>query len=96
MVRSKITWYEEGEKSSIFFLNLEKTKTVQCIIKKLQIENKEISDPNEVNNEINRFFKNLFAKTLQKSLPQGNNFFENIILPVLTLKQKQDCEKEIS
>ena len=33
---------------------------------------------------------------MQKSLPQVNNFFENIILPVLTQEQKQDCEKEIS
>ena len=37
------------------FLNFEKTKAVQGIIKKLEIENKEISDPNEINNEINRF-----------------------------------------
>ena len=70
------------------FLNLEKTKPVQGIIKKLEIENKEISDPNEINNEINRFFKNLFAKTLQMSLPQVNNFFWNIILPVLSQEQK--------
>ena len=69
---------------------------VQGIIKKPEIENKEISDPNELKNEINRFFKNLFSKTLQKSLPQVHNFFENIILPVLTEEQKQDCEKEIS
>ena len=41
-------------------------------------------------------FKNLFAKTLQKSLPQVNKFFENIFLPVLTQEQKQDCEKENS
>ena len=34
------------------FFNLEKTKAVQGIIKKLGIENKEISDPNEINNEI--------------------------------------------
>ena len=62
-------------------------QVVQGIIKKLEIENKEISDPNEINNEINRFFKNLFAKTLQK--------FENIILPVLTQEQKQECKKKI-
>ena len=43
-VRSKITWYEEGEKSSKIFLNLEKTKAVQGIIEKLEIENKEMSD----------------------------------------------------
>ena len=41
------------------FLNFEKTKAVQGIIKKLEIENKEISDPNEINNEINRFLKKL-------------------------------------
>ena len=28
-VRSKISWYEDGEKSSKFFLKLEKTKAVQ-------------------------------------------------------------------
>ena len=88
-------WYEEGEKSSKFFLNLEKTKAVQGIIKKLETENKEISDPNDINNEINKFFKNLFAKTWQKSLPQVNNFFQNIILFVLSKEQKQDFKKEI-
>ena len=38
----------------------------------------------------------LFAKTLKKSLSQFKNFFENIILSVLTQEQKQDCKKEIS
>ena len=33
---------------------------------------------------------------MQISLPQVNNFFEKIILPVLSQEQKQDCEKEIS
>ena len=42
-----------------FFLNLQKT----MIIKKLEIKNKEIIDPNEINSEINRFFE-LFSKTL--------------------------------
>ena len=65
-------------------MNLEKTKALQGIIKKLEIENKETSDPNEIENEINRFFKKLFAKVLQKSLPQINNSLVNIILPILT------------
>ena len=63
---------------------------LEGIIKNLEIENKEIRDPNEINNEINRFFKSLFARTLQKSLPQVKNFFENIILPVLTQERKQN------
>ena len=38
-IRSKFLWYEEGEKSSIFLSNLEKTKVVPGIIKKFEIEN---------------------------------------------------------
>ena len=30
------------------------------------------------------------------SLPQVNNFFENIIFPISTQEQKQDCENKIS
>ena len=80
-VRSKISWYEEGEKSSKTS-NLEKTKAVQVIIKKPEIENKEIGDPNEISNKTNRFFKK-FEKVFKR-------------FPVLTEQQKQDCEKEIS
>ena len=40
----------------------------------LEIENKkDTSDPDEIKIEINRFFKNLFAKKFLKSLPQINN-----------------------
>ena len=95
-VRTKISWSEEGEKSSKFLINLEKTKPVQGIIKELEIENKDISDPNKISNEINRFLKNLSINTLQTSLPQVNNFIENMILPVLTQEQKQDWKKGIS
>ena len=41
-VRSKSSWHKKGEKSSIFFY------AVQGIFTKLEIENKEISDPNEL------------------------------------------------
>ena len=53
-----------GRKIKEVLKTLERTKVVQGIIKKHEIENKEISGPNEINNEINRFFKNLIAKTL--------------------------------
>ena len=32
---------------------------------------------------------------MQKSLSQVDNFFKNIILPVLTQEQKQDYKKDI-
>ena len=39
--------YEVRDKPSTCFLNFEKTKAVQSLIKKLEIKNKEISDANE-------------------------------------------------
>lgn len=39
IIRSKATWYEEGEKSNKFFLNLEKRNHNQKKITKLKLEN---------------------------------------------------------
>ena len=61
-VRSKCQWYEEGEKLTKFFLNLEKTKATQGTVEKLEINNKEIDNSVEINTELERFFENLFKK----------------------------------
>ena len=50
-VRGKCTWYEEGKKSTKFFLNLEKKKSLQGQISKL-IGNQEITDQNKIQNEL--------------------------------------------
>ena len=56
-VRSKCQWYEQGEKSTKFILNLEKTKTTQGTVKKLEIDNKEIDNSVEVNKKLEKFLK---------------------------------------
>ena len=57
---SKCDWYEYGEKSFKFFLNLEKDRFVQSQILKLKIEEKELTEQNEINDNIFRFYQNLF------------------------------------
>ena len=57
---SKCDWYEYGEKSSKFFLNLEKDRFVQSQILKLIIEEKELTEQNEINDNIFRFYQNFF------------------------------------
>ena len=59
-IRNKCDWYEYGEKSSKFFLNLEKDRFVQSQILKLIIEEKELTEQNEINDNIFRFYQNLF------------------------------------
>ena len=43
-IRSKCDWYEHSEKSSKFFLNLEKQRGTQNTIKKLIVSDKEMID----------------------------------------------------
>ena len=54
-IRSRCQWYEEGEKSSKFFLNLEKFNGMQSQIRKIIVNDQEITDPNIILNEIRNF-----------------------------------------
>ena len=47
-IRSKCDWYEHGEKSTKFFLNLEKKRGNQIQIRKLKIDEKEIDGDVEI------------------------------------------------
>ena len=73
-MRSKYDWYKSGEKSNKFFLNLEKTRTSQGLIRTLVKNEKEINDPIEITTEIQLFYKKLFISkqnvvTLLENLP---------------------------
>ena len=61
-IRSRCQWYEEGEKSSKFFLNLEKFNGMQSQIRKIIVNDQEITDPNIILNEIRNFYESLFKK----------------------------------
>ena len=60
-IRNKCDWYEYGEKSSKFFLNLEKNSFFWGQIYKLMIKEKELTEQNEINNNIFTFYQNLFS-----------------------------------
>ena len=61
-------WYEEGEKSSKFFLNLGK-RGIQGQIRKRIGNNLEMTDQNKIENELLFFyetrFKNVLANTFE-------------------------------
>ena len=56
-IGSKCLWYEEGEKSSKFFLNLEKRRGILGKIRKVIANKQEIVHPNKIQNKL--FFFNL-------------------------------------
>ena len=66
-IRSKCDWYKTDEKSSKFFLNLEKTRAYQCLIRTLVKNGKEINNPVEINTELQDFYKELLIDNLSIS-----------------------------
>ena len=67
-IRTKCEWYEHGEKSSKFFLNLEKSHVIQSQVRTVIYNDKETNDETEINNHIYSFFKYLYKETLHAFL----------------------------
>ena len=51
-IKSKCNWYEHGEKTSNFFLNLEKPRAFKNQIPNILIDNIEINNQKDINNEL--------------------------------------------
>ena len=66
-IRSKCLWYEKGEKSSKLFLDLEKRRGIQGQIRKIIVNNQEITYQNKIQNEVlfsyETYFENTSANT---------------------------------
>ena len=57
ILRSKTSWYEHGEKSSKYFLNLEKHNKAKSHLRKIITDsNSEISDPSAIMRHVKYFY----------------------------------------
>ena len=95
-VRSRCQWYEEGEKSTKFFLNLEKFHGRQGKIRKIIIDDHEITDSTRIRKHLKTFYESLFKKTVFKTSLEYDNFLENIDIPILGIEDKTLCERELT
>ena len=100
ILRSKCQWHEHGEKSSKFFLNLEKKNSVSNTIKKLLPDNNsdgsEIVDPNSILDNLHGFYSNLFQRKSSKTPAECDHFLADINVPKISVQQKFSCEQDIS
>ena len=81
-----------GEKSTKFFLNLEKKRTLQGQIRKPIIGNQEIIDQNKILNQLQLFYRNLFKSNGTRSYDDCKKFLDKITTPVLTSEKANICE----
>ena len=98
IVRSRATWYEKGEKSNKYFLNLESHKKAKSSVRK--VFNKDgilITNPKEILQEIEKFYSDLYrADSLTPSENLLNSFLENPEIPRLTAENAQACEGKLT
>ena len=86
IIRSKVDWYEHREKSSKYFLNLEKRNKAKSHIRKiLNSKLVELSEPETVLSSIKSVYSTLYKKRNDKTETDSYNYLKTLNLPKLTL-----------
>ena len=97
ILRSKVRWYEEGEKCSKYFLSLEKcNKTSSCICKLLMEESQEITNPEHIRKEIKSFYEILYTKRSLKTEKECLQYLSRINTPQLLQSDKAFCDGKLT
>lgn len=93
-VRSKARWHEFGERSSKYFLNLERRNYEnKCITSLIQENGSSITDPKEILKEQKRFYQSLYSsQNPQVNDPKFKVFFDNDKVEKLNDEQRKNCE----
>ena len=97
ILHSKVNWYEHGEKSSRYFLNLEKRNKARSFIKKVFISNETIStDPDEILSAVRTFYSELYKKQSTKIENDCLSYLASFKLPRLTENETVLCEGKLT
>ena len=98
IVRSRANWYEYGEKSNKYFLNLENSRKKKSCIRKLNTENdKSTTNPKEILDEIQSFYANLYDKKVEHA--DDNliaTFLSQVETNTLTDEQRDALDEQLT
>ena len=96
-IRSKIKWFEEGEKSSKFFFSQERNNGIRSHMRKLKnIDGKIICDAKEILAMQKNFYKKLYSS---KTIDLTDKHFVNSMFKAqktLNLEEQHSCEGQIT
>ena len=95
-IRSKCFWHEEGEKSSKFSLNLEKSRGIQGQIRKLIVNSQELKDQNKIQNELLFSYGTLFRNTSANTSQHYKSFLNEVFVPKLNYEVARICEGDLN
>ena len=97
MVRSRVRWYEEGEKSTKFFFNLEKHNYVRKFIRKLHTNDGYIvTNREEILEYTKNFYINLYSTREYDKDPSNKSYFWRTNTPKINDDNKLKCVKMLT
>ena len=92
ILRSRTTWYEKGEKSNKYFLNLEKRNKSKPHMKSLVTSRGEISVPATILEELKTFYGQLNRGRSLKTEAQCYEYLKEINTPHLSTDEIDSWE----
>ena len=95
IVRSKVKWVEEGEKSTKFFYDLEKQNYIKKHIRKLKLENDVVTiDQKKIDDELESYYSKLYTANIN-TINEDDGFIPDS-LPKLTPHEKNWCDTPVT
>ena len=96
IIRSRVRWYEHGERNNKYFVNLEKRSHNRKHIVKLKTdENEYLEEPNKILLEMEHFYKTLYTSQLPEVSTfneSSKHFLNPEMVPKLNAEQQNICE----
>ena len=91
--RARAKWYEEGEKSNKYFLNMIKRRSAQTSIDKIVTEEGEADSQEGIATLIKNFYTSLFSEK-ETEIEEDDNYLSD--LPQLTDEDRCSLDREIT
>ncbi|RUA06507.1 MAG: hypothetical protein DSY43_01875 [Gammaproteobacteria bacterium] len=83
---------EQGEKSSKYFLTLEKRRQSKTHVRKLLENEKEITNPKEIIEKLKNFYSHMYSPKNEFSEDECFSFISKLNTPRLNEQEKLKCE----
>ena len=96
IIRSKIQWAEQGERSTKFFFGLEKHNSVKKHMRKVEIDNHVITDPKLIQHNQTLFYEQLYKSRQEKNYRIPETFFNSNFIEKLTEQERAICDRPVS
>ena len=96
IIRSKVEWYEKGEKSNAYFFNLEKRNKTKTHVKGIIHENCLVEDHNVIMKNLDKFYALLYSRKSLKTEKECLKYLAEINTLVLSVCNREICDAPIT